>query len=160
MSRMLLITPMLIGLLAGGLLAPASASAQDDDEGGFDQDEVDTFDRTPVDCVSLNRVRRTEVIDDRTILFHLRGGDILRNYLPDTCPNLKREERFGYSTGVRRLCSIDTITVLERNRIGGFTCRLGPFYPMLPEELVELREGPSRTEVTPVEVPDEEPDEE
>lgn len=148
MSRMLLITPMLIGLLAGAQLAPASARAQDDD--------VESFDRSARNCVSLIRLRRTEVIDDRTILFHLRNGEILRNYLPNACPNLEQEDRFGYQARNRQLCDVDTITVLPRSGIGGFTCRLGPFYPMLPEELEELREGPSRSEVTPVEVPEDE----
>ena len=148
MGRTLRVISVLFGLLAGAQVATTSAWGQDDD--------VESFDRTPRDCVMLNRIRRTEVIDDRTILFHLRGGDVLRNYLPKTCPNLEREERFGYRTGTRQLCYIDTITVLERGGVGGFTCELGRFYPMSPEDVVELREGPSGIEATEIDVPDEE----
>jgi hypothetical protein len=46
-----------------------------------------------------------------------------------------------YKTTTSRLCSIDTITVLEQfsSRLDpGFTCRLGEFQPITPEELEDL----------------------
>jgi hypothetical protein len=60
---------------------------------------------------------------------------------------LERENRIMYETRTSRLCSNDTITVLEDLGIGlrrGFTCRLGEFVPMSPadvEELELLEEG-------------------
>jgi len=35
---------------------------------------ADDLDRTPRDCVILTDVRQTVVLDDRTILFYMRGG--------------------------------------------------------------------------------------
>jgi hypothetical protein len=118
-------------------------------------DDVDTFDRTPVDCVIVNNIRRTEILDDQTIVFHMRGSRIFLNHLPRSCPTLEREERFAYRTSGGRLCAVDTITVIERTGFGGgFTCPLGQFHPVTVEEIQELREGPSGVEVSPAEVPE------
>ena len=87
-----------------------------------DEEEID---RTPQDCVSLPRVSRTEVIDDQTILFYQRGGKVYLNHLPRKCGGLAREDRFMYKVTTTRLCSSDTITVLEHWGAGftpGFTC--------------------------------------
>lgn len=111
-------------------------------------DEEQAFDRTPRDCVQTQSVSRTEIVDDQTIIFFMRGKNIAyRNYLPKKCPGLKRWDRFGYQVTAGRLCSIDLITVLERNGASafgrsalggfepGFTCRLGAFLPMSPEDI-------------------------
>lgn len=117
-------------LLAATLLASA-ARAQD--EG--------TFDRTPDDCIAVQSIDRTDVIDDNTILFFMRGKKVYRNYLPRKCPGLERNERFSYQVTGNRLCDIDTVTVLEQwgSRLSsGFTCSLGAFHPIPPEEVEEL----------------------
>lgn len=96
----------------------------------------------PERCVSLNRVNRTEVIDDRTLIFHMRGGGIYLNYLERECPRLAAEERFAYSPTGNRLCNVDSITVLERWGFGftrGFTCQLGDFHPISEVELADLK---------------------
>ncbi len=124
--------------------------------------------RVPERCIQLDRVRRTEVIDDRTLIFHMRSGEIYLNYLERECPRLASEERFMYSPTGNRLCDIDTITVLERWGFGltrGFTCGLGEFHPISEVELADLKkmegDGSRRTgrsrgefEVVPVD-PDE-----
>ena len=101
-----------------------------------------SFDRTPRDCVTVSDIRRTLAIDDRTILFYLRGGDrIYRNYLPRECPGLERENRIGYKTSTSRLCDVDLITVLELfggSLKPGFTCSLGDFVPITKEEAEDL----------------------
>lgn len=104
------------------------------------QDDAD-LDRTPEDCIQLRRVDRTEVIDDNTIVFHMRGRDqIYINYLPNRCPNLAREDRFTYQVRTSRICDSTTITVIEgAGRFPGFTCRLGKFQPASIEEVEELR---------------------
>jgi Family of unknown function (DUF6491) len=128
--------------------------------------EEDTFDRTPVDCISVTSIDRTDVIDDQTILFFMRGKKIYRNYLPRKCPGLQRQDRFAYETKSNRLCDIDTVTVLEQwgTRLNaGFTCPLGAFHPISPEEVEELAAlaegGASTVDVESVELPDEESDE-
>lgn len=98
----------------------------------------------PERCIALNRLDRTEVIDDRTIVFHMRDGSLYLNHLDRECPGLKREERFMYSPTGNRLCSIDTVTVLEQWAFGltrGFTCSLGDFHPISEADLAELKRG-------------------
>lgn len=137
-------------------VAPLSAAlAQDDD-----------FDRSPEDCITVNSIDRTDVIDDNTIIFFMRGSRIYRNYLPRRCPGLERHDRFSYRTTGGRLCDIDTITVLEQwgGRLQpGFTCSLGEFHPVTQEEVEDLErlaeEGSGRSnaiESEPAELPDDE----
>ena len=95
-------------------------------------------------CINLHQLARTEVIDDQTIAFLMRNGDVYINNLDRSCPGLEREERFMYTPTGNRLCSIDTVTVLEQWGFGltrGFTCTLGEFHPSSEAALVELRQA-------------------
>jgi hypothetical protein len=115
------------------------ALAQEDDE---------VFDRTPKNCILSSSIDNTDAVDDQNILFYMRDRGVYRNTLPRKCPGLQRENRMSYElTGTRRLCSTDTITVLEQSGLGaggigglrdGFTCRLGEFVPLSPEEIEDL----------------------
>jgi hypothetical protein len=144
--------------VSAALLAPSSLIAQEDEP----------LDRTPVECLSTTSIDRTDVVDDQTIIFFMRGKRIFRNYLPRKCPGLEREDRFSYQTTNSRLCDIDTITVLEQwgSRLQpGFTCALGAFHPISAEEAEALKEleedGRQRdgVEVEPAELPEDEADE-
>jgi hypothetical protein len=126
-----------------------SASAQGDSTQGdrtrSDSAQVDEeeFDRTPRRCLSTARIRQTDILDDRTILFYLRGNrEVFRTYLPRECPGLERNDRFSYHTTNGQLCDVDTITVLEQFGAGlspSFTCRLGDFIPITREEAEDLK---------------------
>lgn len=116
------------------LFVPGAAFAQDDDD--------EPFDRTPVDCVRVTLIDRTEAVDDQNILFHMRGDTVYRNHLPRRCPRLEAENRIAYKVYSGRLCDSDTVTVLEQGAFGlqqGFTCSLGDFVPLSPEEVEALR---------------------
>jgi hypothetical protein len=116
------------------------------------QDDEEAFDRTPRDCIMSSSIRDTEAVDDQNVLFFMRDRTVYRNHLPRKCPGLEREDRFSYKLeGTRRLCSINTITILEDSFFGGsglrdgFTCRLGEFVPLSPEEVEDLsRRGDDR----------------
>lgn len=85
----------------------------------------------PVSCVLVSRIRNTVVHDDFTIDFHLSGGDVYRNTLPNRCPQLGFEERFAYEVSSGSLCSVDTISVLQGGAAGrGPRCGLGQFVPV------------------------------
>lgn len=87
----------------------------------------------PVDCIETSRIRSTEVRGDNVIDFELIGGGVYRNVLPAACPALGFEERFSYKTSTSRLCSIDTVTVLDSPGLtAGPTCGLGNFQPIDP----------------------------
>ena len=137
------------------LLAAASALGQDGDE------EEGAFDRTPERCVIVARIEQTDAIDDQNIIFRMRGDRVYRNTLPRKCPGLARENRIAYQTVASRLCSIDTVTVLEDLGVGlrpGFTCRLGEFVPLSEAEVEDLdlrkkgEAGQSSIETTSVEL--------
>jgi hypothetical protein len=122
------------------LLGPPAVAQDDEDQ---------PFDRTPQDCILASSIDETDATDDQNIIFYMRGQRAYRNHLPRKCPGLERENRISYKlTGTRRLCSTDTITVLEESVFGGgvgvggfregFTCRLGEFVPLSPAEIEEL----------------------
>jgi hypothetical protein len=140
--------------LSAGLLPLLAGTA-------LGQDEEGAFDRTPQDCLVVSRIRATEAIDDQNIIFRMRGREVYRNTLPRACPGLQRENRIAYETTTSRLCNIDTITVLEDFGVGfrpGFTCRLGEFVPLSPDELEDLkaikegRAGQDAIETTSIEI--------
>lgn len=123
-------------------------------------------DQSSEKCLVSSRISGTAVVDDRTVLFYLRGGDVYQNILPRDCPRLKRNDRFMYETSGNRLCSTDLITVLERYGRSferGATCRLGEYFPLDELEAEELlrtndettRGRGSASQATPAELPDE-----
>ncbi len=95
----------------------------------------------PVDCVTTHNIRNTIVRDDRTIDFEMRGGKVYRNTLPNNCSRLGFERAFSYRPTGSRLCSVDTIRVLDTTGFGvreGVGCGLGEFQPV---ELVKPVKG-------------------
>jgi hypothetical protein len=131
-SRFPLTSPGVVATLA--LLSATGANAQSDEE---------EFDRTPRECLAVSRIRNTDILDDRTILFFLRGNKLVyRTYLPHECPGLERNDRFAYEARNGQLCDVDVITVLEQMGVSlhpTFTCRLGKFIPITAEEAEDLK---------------------
>ncbi|MDH3441607.1 MAG: hypothetical protein OEM63_12690 [Gammaproteobacteria bacterium] len=103
-------------------------------------DEVD--DAKAERCILITRIANTHVLDDRRILFYMRGKKAYLNLLPHRCGGLGMQRRFMYETSQSQLCDLDTISVLY-NRGGGFsrgaTCGLGLFHPMTVEDADALR---------------------
>ena len=83
-------------------------------------------------CLQLQDIRNTRVIDDQTIDFITRSGDVYRNRLPNSCPQLGFERGFTYATSITQLCSVDIITVLVQGQpmMRGASCGLGQFTPI------------------------------
>jgi hypothetical protein len=130
------VMPTSLRLTAGLLTLAAGASAL-----GQQDAEDKPFDRTPEDCVIVQRIDQTDALDDQTIIFRMRGDRVYRNTLPNKCPGLQRENRIAWATSTSRLCDIDTITVLEDFGVGfrpGFTCRLGQFVPLSEAEVEDI----------------------
>ena len=127
-------------LLALTLLLSGAVFAQDDAaeaEAVEETGEDLAFDREGEQCISTRAIRETQIIDDRTILFRMRGGVVYVNNLTNNCRGLRRERRFSYSPTAGRLCNVDTIRVIED--FGGviqegIACGLGSFYPITEEE--------------------------
>ncbi|MFZ5610241.1 MAG: DUF6491 family protein [Pseudomonadota bacterium] len=131
-----------IAVLAAALGATSSAYA------GEKQDKAPP----PADgegalCVSIPRIQRTDILNDRQILFYMKGKDIYLNELPHNCPQLGFEESFTYATSLTQLCNTDIITVLLRTGGGdigglqrGASCGLGKFVPITQEEAKKLKD--------------------
>jgi hypothetical protein len=127
------------------------AFAQDDDasmdseiESGYSA-ATDDFDREPKRCILAYRIDRTEVINDRTILFHMTGNQIYLNELTEDCRRLDRSKRFSYTLRTNQLCDVDFITVIEgfgSSLRQGVSCGLGMFYPITEEEAELLDADP------------------
>ena len=100
-------------------------------------------------CINMNRIDRTDVIDDRTVAFYLRGGDIYVNRLPHRCPGLRSRQAFMYKNTTNTLCSIDIIRVLESfggTLRPGVGCGLGEFHPVSAATVEQMKafDGESR----------------
>jgi hypothetical protein len=117
--------------------ACAGAAQDGDDESAG---AVAENSRDPDRCVRTRSIRRTQVIDDQTIVFFMRNRDIYVNTLQRQCPQLAHEARFAYEARGGNLCDTDLITVMLQfaGRFEpGFTCRLGQFVPA-DQETVDL----------------------
>jgi hypothetical protein len=78
-------------------------------------------------CINARDIQRTETPDDRTILFHMRGGKIWRNTLKSACPMLK------ISPFTEVLHSGDLVCANQqfiRITLTGDQCVLGDFTPV------------------------------
>jgi hypothetical protein len=130
MGRLTRCTP-----LAAALVAAVGAPQ------AFAQKKDGPADDRPQRCIALPNLERTDVLDNRTILFHMRNGQIYLNHLSRECPGLAREKRFMYSPTSTQLCEIDAVTVIEKWGFGftrGFTCSLGEFHPLAKSEFESL----------------------
>lgn len=81
------------------------------------------------DCLSMSRIDQIEVVDDRHIIFHMKGDEKYMNRLPYRCPGLKNNA-FLHETSLNSYCDLDTITVIDTTigmRMG--SCPLGEFEP-------------------------------
>ncbi|WP_339692994.1 hypothetical protein [uncultured Parasphingorhabdus sp.] len=117
-------TIIIASALAAGSVAFAAEKASKDDK--YEIREVGEA----KSCINRSSIRSTDVIDDQTIDFKMRNGDIYRNRLPNKCSGLAFEEAFSYKTSTNRLCSVDIIHVLSQT--GGRldsrgACGLGKF---------------------------------
>lgn len=109
------------------------------------EEESEAADDGMRNCISVSRIRNTEVVDDLNILFYMRGSKIYHNVLPRRCPSLAREKRFSYRVAGSSLCQMDFIQVLY-SYPGGFndgpTCTLGYFQEITKEDAEGILEGP------------------
>ena len=102
-------------------------------------------------CIRLNKIRSTEVIDRKHILFRLRGGDMYVNKLPNACPGLRIRGSFiTQSKGSPEVCDLGLITPLVKigpgtggNSIAGLmpfgNCALGKFEWVAKPDVEMLR---------------------
>ena len=88
-------------------------------------------DKPSTDCIYTYDIDYTDVPDESTVIFHMKGGAVWTNKLPRRCPNIRFN---GFSYVVRgndQLCGkLDSIRVLK----SGSVCQLGSFERMSTEK--------------------------
>lgn len=100
----------------------------------------------PERCIIAGRIDRTEVLSDRLIVFHLRGGNKYVAQFKHRCPGLRRN---GLTRQERRsihLCANDTIQGLYDVSMTGVEswgprCFLPHFEPVTVEQVTFLKEA-------------------
>ncbi|MFQ6004795.1 MAG: hypothetical protein ACE5OQ_04755 [Woeseia sp.] len=105
--------------------------------------------------MDTKKILRTDVVNEKNIVFYMRGGKIYQNALIRRCPRLARRGRFSYRTTHSRLCETDTIHVLETfagRLTRGTSCRIGKFYPITEDE-VRVLTGHPAIEAQPIPPP-------
>ena len=99
----------------------------------------------PERCLHMSRIKSTEILSNKQIVFQMQGGDYFLNTLPYACPGLRRDSTLLYRTSLDLLPNVDVVTVLESLGSAGFlpgaSCGLGIFEPMEKEEIAGLRKG-------------------
>ncbi|HEY0115240.1 MAG TPA: hypothetical protein VGB54_05930 [Allosphingosinicella sp.] len=126
MSRKLI--PLLLGV-AAITATPASAGPRLSPEAQIERALEGRVAGEPVDCVNLRDIRNSRVIDGTAILFDA-GGTIYLNRPRAGADSLDRADVQLVRTHTSRLCSIDTIQMLDAgSRILTGNIFLGEFVP-------------------------------
>lgn len=120
---------LLAPILIGSIIAAAGTAYAGEKKSKDDKYIIEKI-GDPKTCINRSQIRSTDVINDQTIDFKMRNGDIYRNKLPNKCSGLGFEEAFSYRTSTNRLCNVDIIRVLD-NTAGRIetraACGLGKF---------------------------------
>ena len=114
-----LLTFAALAFSAGLAVAPASA---------------ETDDKTQ-QCINLQAIDQTPVIDNKTILVEMKGNTYKRIDLVNRCSGLKIEGGFSHATSINKLCIQDTLRVL---RSGGI-CMIDQIVDITEEEAIALK---------------------
>ncbi|MGI9343028.1 MAG: hypothetical protein ACR2QV_09260 [Gammaproteobacteria bacterium] len=111
------------------------------EEAGEESLAADLFGETS-NCVNVRRISRTDVLDDRSILFYMHGSEIYLNKLPFRCSGLRMADAFSYDVRTSQLCDIDVIRVVRTfggDMRPGIGCPLGKFQQVTEEQVMFLR---------------------
>jgi hypothetical protein len=135
-----------IGAVLLAAVAGTQAQAQGEAQPAPAQGEAQ-IDRTPEDCVVASRISRNVAVNDRQVVFFMRGNLYYRNDLDTACQSLTAGDtrlvmrfRNTGSAKMARVCDTDAFTVeRQTSRIG---CGLGPFHPITAEEAAALTGQP------------------
>ena len=60
-------------------------------------------------CINTRRIKESLILDDSTIVFHMRGDSSYVNRLDQRCGGLRMKDSFSFSNGINRLCNTDTV---------------------------------------------------
>ncbi|MDE0349796.1 MAG: DUF6491 family protein [Gammaproteobacteria bacterium] len=109
----------------------------------LDVDAVEEYD-TSENCIPRSRISRTEILNERFVVFHLRGDEKYLVQFRHRCPGLRRNGTMRLETRSFRLCSMDTIQGFYEMGIGrgtwGPSCMIPGFEPVTREQVAIIKE--------------------
>ena len=106
-------------------------------------DSVEDYDSSQ-DCIARSRISRTEILNERFVVFHLRGDEKYLVQFRRRCPGLRRNGTMRLETRSFRVCAMDTIQGFYEMGIGrgtwGASCLIPGFEPVTREQVAILKE--------------------
>ena len=111
--------------------------------GAVHAEDADLSAAKPESCISLSRIRSSEVIDRSHMVFTMSNGTLYLNTLPYPCPGLSRNTAYLHRTSLNEICDLDIITVLNPGGgayMPGASCGLGKFVPVSKEGVTVLKQ--------------------
>lgn len=109
----------------------------------LDVDAVEEYDTTQ-NCIARSRISRTEILNERFVVFHLRGDEKYLVQFQHRCPGLRRNGTMRLETRSFRVCSMDTIQGFYEMGIGrgnwGPSCMIPGFEPVTQEQVAIIKE--------------------
>ena len=95
-------------------------------------------------CIARSRISRTEILNERFVVFHLRRDEKYLVQFRQRCPGLRRHGTMRLETRSFRVCSMDTIQGLFEMGIGrgtwGPSCMIPGFEPVTGEQVAIIKE--------------------
>jgi hypothetical protein len=80
-------------------------------------------------CLKSYQIKDTKTPDDQTIIFHMDNGDVWKNTLRNSCPELKFNGFEYTATPPDEICgNLQAIRVIRAHTV----CLLGPFTKVSP----------------------------
>ena len=90
-------------LIVGSMALGATASLADDKAAEAD---------SGMTCIEVSRLHHSKIVDNQTIILHMRGGPDYKMKLANRCSGLKLQGTwFHDAKGLAKLCSVDVIHV-------------------------------------------------
>ena len=100
-------------------------------------------------CIVSGRIDRTEVLSDRFVVFHLRGGKKYVVQFKRRCPGLRRNSVTRIERRSMQICANDTIQGRYDMGLGGASswgprCVIREFEPVTEDQLTFIEEALKR----------------
>ncbi len=148
-ARRILIQLLAIGGVAGGLVAGGAEREPPADGATIAVEEIlanpldDAAYGRSVRCLSTGQYRRIEIIGNRVLAFHGRGGDVWLNVLTRRCPGLRRNMTLLMEVRNLRICTRDLFRGLSRASADFATvvCVLGEFKLVQRDNIDAVRDA-------------------
>lgn len=96
----------------------------------------------PEQCIRTRDIRSTDILDERHLVFQMRGKKYYLVQFRNRCFGLRPNVAISYQTRSSLLCRLDQITVFDPPMpTMGIPCAIPGFIPIEAEQIAQLREA-------------------